>query len=452
MKRVLVLGAGLVAGPLVQYLLDQPGYRVTVASRTLRKAEALVKGHPQGRTLAFDVTKDRASLGDLVAESDLAISLLPYIYHVQVAEQCIHHRCHLVTTSYVSDGMRALDSAAREAGVILLNEIGLDPGIDHMSAMRVIDQAHDAGGEVKSFRSYCGGLPAPDANDNPLGYKFSWSPRGVILAGRNDARYKENGHIVEVPNARLFATHFLMWVEGLGDFEAYPNRNSLPYIDLYAIPETETMYRGTLRNVGWCDVMQKLNELGYFSLDEWEDLPGKTFRQVMTELVHRERGGQSMDSLEVDLAALLNLSPNCGVMMALKWLGLLDDAPVSNRTTLLDVLADRMLAQMPYREGERDMVILVHEFIVTIPAPSGAGAVRKQVVSTLVDFGIPGGDTSMARTVGFPAAIGARMILEDEIGLTGVHIPVLPEIYKPILRDLEQLGIVCDEKSEVLDQ
>jgi saccharopine dehydrogenase-like NADP-dependent oxidoreductase len=348
--------------------------------------------------------------------------------------------------------MRALDSTAREAGIILLNEIGLDPGIDHMSAMRVIDQAHDAGGEVKSFRSYCGGLPAPDANDNPLGYKFSWSPRGVILAGRNDARYKENGHIVEVPNARLFATHFLMWVEGLGDFEAYPNRNSLPYIDLYAIPETDTMYRGTLRNVGWCDVMQKLNELGYFGLGERENLPGQTFRQVMAELVHAERGVEDMDTLEADLAALLNLSPNCGVMMALKWLGLLDDAPVSNKTTLLDVLADQMLTKMPYREGERDMVVLVHEFVITVSASDRESAVRKRVISTLIDFGVPGGDTSMARTVGLPAAIGARMILEGEIGLTGVHIPVLPEIYRPILRDLEQLGIVCEEKSEVLDQ
>jgi saccharopine dehydrogenase (NADP+, L-glutamate forming) len=451
-KNVLVLGAGLVARPLVRYLLDQAGFSVTVASRTLSKAEALVGDHSRGKAIAFDVTKDAAALSDLVAEADLAVSLLPYIHHVQVAEQCVHHCKPLVTTSYVSDGMRALDGAAREAGVILLNEIGLDPGIDHMSAMRIIHRVHDAGGEVRSFRSYCGGLPAPDANDNPLGYKFSWSPRGVVLAGRNDARYKENGHIVEIPNARLFATHFVSWVEGLGDFEAYPNRNSLPYVEQYGIPETETMYRGTLRNLGWCDVMQKLNELGYFSLDERPDLPGKTFRQVMAGLIGKEEAA----NLEADLAAALNLSPNSGVMMALEWLGLLSDVPVSDKTTLLDILADQMLVKMPYREGERDMVILVHEFVAAypetpIPGPSsheGEGR-REYITSTLVDFGVPGGDTSMARTVGLPAAIGARLILEREINLTGVHIPVLPEIYELVLGELAQLGITCTEKTDV---
>jgi saccharopine dehydrogenase (NADP+, L-glutamate forming) len=450
MKNVLVFGAGLVARPLVRYLLDRAGYRVTVASRTLSKADALIGDHPQGKAVAFDITKDGAALGDLVAGADLAVSLLPYIHHVQVAEQCIRHCRPLVTTSYVSKKMRALDGAARDAGVILLNEIGLDPGIDHMSAMRIIHRVHGAGGEVSSFRSYCGGLPAPDANDNPLGYKFSWSPRGVVLAGRNDARYRENGHVVEVPNARLFATHFVTWVEGLGDFEAYPNRNSLPYIERYGIPEADTMYRGTLRNLGWCDVMQKLNELGYFSLDKRADLAGRTFRQVMAALVYGEgeagEGKQKAADLEADLAAFLNLSPNSGVMMTLEWLGLLSDAPVPDRRTLLDVLADQMLARMRYRRGERDMVVLVHEFVAAYPDR------RERTTSTLIDLGTPGGDTSMARTVGLPAAISARMVLEGEITLTGVHIPVVPEIYEPVLEELEQLGIACAEKTEVLGQ
>jgi len=460
-KNVLVLGAGLVARPLVRCLLDQPDFRVTVASRTVSKAKALVGDHPQGEAVAFDVTKDGAALGDLVAQADLAISLLPYIYHVRVAEECVRRRCHLVTTSYVKDEMRVLDGAAQEAGVILLNEMGLDPGIDHMSAMRVIHRVHDAGGEVKSFRSYCGGLPAPDANDNPLGYKFSWSPRGVVLAGRNEARYLENGRIVEVPNERLFATHFVTWVEGLGDFEAYPNRDSLPYINLYGIPETDTMYRGTLRNLGWCDAMQKLNELGYFSLDERPDLPGKTFRQVMAELVYKV-GARSprpysvnTTNLEADLAVFLNLAPNSGVMMALEWLGLLSDALVPDRATLLDVLVDQMLVKMVYREMERDMVILVHEFVAAypktpFPGPHEEEWRREYITSTLIDYGEPGGDTAMARTVGLPAAIGARLILEGEINLTGVHIPVLPEIYEPVLGELAQLGIACVEKVEVL--
>ena len=436
MNRVLVFGAGLVAKPLVRYLLDK-GFQVTVASRTVSKAQDLVEGYANGQALAFDITKEADRLDDLVRGADLAVSLLPYIYHVQVAKACLRHRCHLVTTSYVKDEMRALDAAAKDAGVILLNEIGLDPGIDHMSAMRVIHRVHAAGGKIRSFRSYCGGLPAPDANDNPLGYKFSWSPRGVVLAGRNDARYKENGRVIDVPNARLFATHYVMWVEGLGDLEAYPNRDSLPYIDLYGIPEAETMYRGTLRNLGWCDVMQKLNELGYFSLEEQPDLPGKTFRQVMADLI----GGPETADLKADLAAYLNVSPNSGVMMALEWLGLLDDVPVPPKTTLLDVLADQMLAKMPYREGERDMVVLVHEFVAAYPDR------EERITATLLDFGIPNGDTAMARTVGLPAAIASRLILEGKIRLTGVHIPVLPEIYEPVLDELADLGIEVKERT-----
>lgn len=447
MKNVLVFGAGLVAGPLVRYLLDH-GYRVTVASRTLSKAHSLINEHPHGEAVEFDITQQQHKLNDLVSHANLAVSLLPYIYHVQIAEACIEHQRPLVTTSYVSDEMHDLDRDARDAGVILLNEMGLDPGIDHMSAMRIIDRVHDEAGEINGFRSFCGGLPAPEANDNPLGYKFSWSPRGVVLAGRNDARYLENGRIVDVPNERLFARHYVTWAAGLGDFEAYPNRNALPYIERYGIPETDTMYRGTLRNLGWCDTMLKLNQLGYFSLEEEADLPNKTFRQVMDELIDKETGdathtadrSRTRADLRVALARHLNLAPNSGVIMTLDWLGLMEDEAVPERTTLLGVLADQMLEKMAYREAERDMVVLVHEFEATYADR------RESISSTLIDFGVPRGDTAMARTVGTPAAVGARMILEGEIDLVGVHIPVVPEIYQPVLDELEHLGIAFEER------
>lgn len=435
MKTVLVFGAGLVAGPLVRYLLNH-GYQVTVASRTLSKAQSLVDQHPHGKAVRFNITENEEQLDDLVGQADLAVSLLPYIYHVRVAEACVKHQRPLVTTSYVSDEMQRLDQPAREAGVILLNELGLDPGIDHMSAMRIIDGVHQDDGDIRSFRSFCGGLPAPEDNDNPLGYKFSWSPRGVVLAGRNDARYLEKGHVVDVPNERLFATHYVTWVEGLGDFEAYPNRNALPYIERYGIPEVHTMYRGTLRNLGWCDTMQKLNQLGYFSLEERDDLSGKTFRQVMADLIDRE----TTADLEENLARQLNVAPNACVMMTLEWLGLLEDEPVPEKTTLLDVLAHRMLEKMPYRDGERDMVVLAHEFVAAY------GDREESISSTLIEFGASDGTTAMAHTVGTPAAVGARMILEGRIDLAGVHIPVLPEIYQPILDELERLGIVFEER------
>jgi saccharopine dehydrogenase (NADP+, L-glutamate forming) len=435
MSRILVLGAGLVARPLVQYLLDQPDFQVTVASRTVEKARALIGDRPNGRALAFDIEREPERLDDLVAQADLAVSMLPYIHHLQVAHACLRHRRHLVTTSYVKDEMRALDSAARQAGVLFLNEIGLDPGIDHMSAMRIIDRVHADGGRVVSFRSYCGGLPAPEANTNPFGYKFSWSPRGVLLAGRNDARYLEDGQVVEIPNRRLFATRHTVPVEGVGDLEAYPNRDSLPYIQLYGIPEARTMYRGTLRYPGWCETWQKFVELGLLDLTEREDLTGMTYRQLLAHLI----GRPETSDLRRDLAVHLNIPADSPILDRFEWLGLFRDDPLPPERTILDVLAVRMQEKLQYAPGERDMVVLLHDFVAEYPDR------RERIRSWLVDFGIPHGDTAMARTVGLPAAIATRLILQGVIRLTGVHIPVLPEIYRPVLAELEERGIRVQE-------
>ena len=441
MKKVLVLGSGLVARPLVHYLLDQPDFRVTVASRTVAKAEALVGGRSNGQALSFDIVHEAEGLAGLISDADLAVSLLPYTHHFRVAQECVSHGRHLVTTSYVKDDMRGLDGAAHEAGVILLNEIGLDPGIDHMSAMRIIDRAHAAGGQVTSFRSYCGGLPAPEANTNPFGYKFSWSPRGVLLAGRNEACYLEDGQVAEIPNRRLFATRHLVPVAGLGDFDAYPNRDSVPYSQTYGIPETQTMYRGTLRYPGWCETWQKFVELGLLDLTKRDDLHTMTFRQLMAQLI----GRPGTDDLESDLAEHLGIARESEVMARMEWLGLLSDDLLPAQPTVLDVLADQMRKKLQYAEGERDMIILLHDFIVAYPDRT------EHITSTLVDFGIPDGDTSMARTVGLPAAIATRLILQGEIRLTGVHIPVVPEIYDPVLDELEALGVRMEERVELLE-
>jgi saccharopine dehydrogenase (NADP+, L-glutamate forming) len=261
MKKALVLGAGLVARPLVRYLLDQPDFKVTVASRTVSKAEALVAGHPGGTTLTL-LADDTAKLEQLVSKHDLAISLLPAPLHPVVAQMCIKHKKHMVTTSYVSPAMQKLDAPARQAGVMCLNEIGVDPGIDHMSAMRIIHDVEQRGGKVVSFRSYCGGLPAPDANDNPWGYKFSWSPRAVCTAGKNAARFRENGKQVDVPGPELFTHVEQTHVEGVGKLEAYPNRDSLGYVDVYGLKGIETMFRGTFRYPGWCRCLKKVVDLG----------------------------------------------------------------------------------------------------------------------------------------------------------------------------------------------
>ncbi|MBC8450224.1 MAG: saccharopine dehydrogenase NADP-binding domain-containing protein [Chloroflexi bacterium] len=439
MQRVLILGAGLVARPLVRYLLEHPDFCVTVASRTVSKAQQMIAGHRQGQAIALDMANDDR-LDLLVEEHDLAVSLLPSTHHVRVAQSCIAHGKHMVTTSYVSEAMRALDGAAKEAGIIILNEIGVDPGIDHMAAMKIIHRVQAAGGEITSFTSWCGGLPAPEANSNPLGYKFSWSPRGVIAAGRSAARFLRDGQEVFISGEELFDHYWMAPIEGLGDFEGYPNRNSLPYMETYGIPTTRGMFRGTLRNEGWCATLKKLGELGLFSDEERHDLTGLTFRELSVRLV-----GSRGDRLEADLAAYLGIEPDAQVMSNLAWLGLWSDEPLpAGRRTLLGVLAARMLQKMSYEPGERDMLILQHEFLAQYPDG------QERITSTLIDFGIPYGDSSMSRTVGLPAAIGVKMVLQGQIAARGVLTPVLPEIYEPALAELEELGIRCVEKSEVL--
>lgn len=441
MKKALVLGAGLVARPLVRYLLERAGFSVTVASRTVSKADALVAGHPRGATTTL-LTDDTAKLERLVADHDLAISLLPAPLHPLVAELCIRHRRHLVTTSYVSPKMRALDEAARRAGVVLLNEIGLDPGIDHMSAMRVIHEVQQRGGRVVSFRSYCGGLPAPEANNNPWGYKFSWSPRGVCTAGKNAARYRENGKEVNIPGPELFSCYHYVTVAPVGELEAYPNRDSLIYLDLYGLRDMETMYRGTFRYRGWCACMKKVVELGLLDETPTTYPDGTTFAQWIAGLLHLP----STADLRRRLAERLGLEVSSNVLDRFEWLGLLSDdpLPITGRpTTPLDILATRMEQKMQYRRGERDMIVLLHQFMARFP-----GNREERISSTLVDFGQPDGDSAMSRTVSLPAAVAARLILSGRIEVTGVHVPVAASIYEPVLDELEGMGIRCEEKIE----
>lgn len=438
MKKILVLGAGLVSGPLVHYLLDQDEFEVTVASRTVEKAQALVGDAANGIAKRVDVS-DEESLENLIAQADLSISLLPYVYHPLVAKLCVKHKKQMVTASYVKDEMRALDEDAKRAGVILLNEIGVDPGIDHMSAMKVIDHIRNNGGELVSFSSYCGGLPAPDANDNPFGYKFSWSPRGVVLAGKNPARFLKDGEIVDIPGEELFANHWPVEIEGFGTLEGYPNRDSLPYIDTYGIHGVKTMFRGTLRYPGWCETLKKISELGLLDETERDDLEGLSLAQVTAKLI-----GSSGD-LKADVAAYLHIDAGSFVISNLEWLGLFSDDPIpAGAKSPLDVLAGRMLEKMQYAPGERDMLVMQHEFVAKYPDRT------EKTTSTMIDYGIPNGDTSMSRTVGLPAAIATRLILEGKIALTGVQVPVMPELYEPVLAELESMGIKFTEKTEVI--
>lgn len=435
MSTVLILGSGLVARPIIQYLLSK-NHHVTVASNTTDRSEAMIAGHPGGKSVFWEAT-DEDALGKLVAAHDITVSLLPYVFHVMVAKHCIAHKKNMVTTSYVKPEMKELDQAAKDAGVIILNEMGLDPGIDHMSAMRIIDSVHNREGGILEFYSICGALPAPEAADNPFRYKFSWSPKGVVMAGNNDAVYLRHGEVVELPTRDLFKNPFLVDFPQVGALEVYPNRDSLAYKEIYGIPETRTMYRGTFRYKGWCETLDLLKRLNLIS-NEKIDMTGMTYGDLM----RNQMAGAGFGTGNFETVAEDNKASFTHAFQALKWLGLFDETPMNRgMDTTFEVTSDLMIEKMSLGATERDMVVMQHIFLAAFSDG------RKEVIrSRMLDFGSMATDTSIARTVALPAAIGVEMILSGEIKVTGVHIPVIPEIYNPVLDNLEKLGIKMVEE------
>lgn len=441
MKKILVLGAGMVSRPLVRYLLDQPGFSVTMATRTVSKAEKIINKHQDGKAEPLDV-KDNAKLEQLISTVDVVVSLLPYMFHVKVAELCIKHRKHLVTTSYVSDAMRVLDKRAKDAGVLLLNECGLDPGIDHMSTMRIIHDVESNGGKVVSFKSTTGALPSHEANNNPFGYKFSWSPRGVLLASRNPAKWLEDGREVSIPGEQLFENYYLQDIPGVGTFENYPNRDSTPYKDIYGLKDAKTVYRGTFRFVGWCETLRNIVALCWLSDHPVQGFSGTTYGDLTRHLIGVKPG----EDLSKATAKYLDLKQYSTVIKRLEWLGLFSDKTLpEDKNNPLDYLNVLTLSKMILGKHERDMVVMHHEFIAEYQSK------KEYITSTLAYYGIPGSDTSIARTVGLPAAIAVKMMLQSKITMVGVHIPVTPDIYNPILDELEEIGIKFDERRDILN-
>lgn len=435
MKKVLVLGAGMVVKPIVQYLLNND-VLVTVATRTESKAIAMIDGHPNGKSLAWTVD-DTETLDKLVAENDLSVSLLPFDYHPMVAKMCIKHKKNMVTTSYVKQEMKDLDAEAKQAGIIILNEIGVDPGIDHMSAMRIIDNVHNKGGEIEEFYSFCGALVAPEVEKNPFSYKFSWAPKGVLMAGNNDSKYLLRGEIKDIPTEILFKNPLSVDFPQVGMLEVYPNRDSLPYIDIYGIKETKTMFRGTFRYKNWCESIDAMKTLGLFSYDKI-NLEGKTYADMVATLIKSD----DSSNIRQKAADYLSIAPNSQALKAIEWTGLFGNMPV-NRTedSPFEVTSDMMIEKMMISKEERDMVVMQHTFLAKYPDG------KKEVIkSRMLDFGSLKTDTSIARTVALPAAIGVRMILEGKININGVYIPVIPEIYNPILNSLEEMNIKMVEE------
>ena len=432
MKKVLLLGAGMVAKPITDYLLSN-NISLTIATRTRSKAEALINGR-NGKSIAW-TTDDHALLETLIIEHDLTVSLLPYTHHVVVAQLCIKHKKPMVTTSYVSDEMKKLDTSAKKSGIIILNEIGVDPGFDHMTAMRIIDKVHSEGGKIKEFYSLCGALAAPEEANNPFKYKFSWSPEGVIRAGNNGAKFLKGGEVVEISTENLFKNPLQIKFPEVGNMEVYPNRDSLAYINIYQIPEVQTMYRGTFRYPNWCESMDLLKALGLVSYEK-QNFTGKSYKEIVAENI-----GVYPSNVKEKVAERMKLELSSPAIVALDWLDYFSDhrIPIKEGSTF-DVTADLMLKKMMLPKGGRDMVIMLHSFLV-----EKATGEKEVIQSRLLDFATDD-DTSIARTVALPAAIGAEMILEGEITDTGVHIPTSKNIYTSVLNKLEKMGISMVEE------
>jgi saccharopine dehydrogenase-like NADP-dependent oxidoreductase len=445
MRRVLALGAGLVAKPLVAELVRRPDVELTLAALDLERAralvEAVVEAHPgaSGRARAEPLDAgDADALSRAVAGADVVASLLPADLHPTVARACLEHGVPLVTTSYAGEAMRALDVEARARGVLLLNECGLDPGIDHMMAVAVIRRVEREDGRIVSFVSWAGGLPALDAAHNPLRYKLSWSPRGVLLAARSPVRFLRDGRVVEHPSPYLPGGPERVEVAGVGTLEGYPNRDSLPYRALYGLEDVRDLLRGTLRYPGWCETMSALLGLGLLETTPQDGL-GPSYCDLLDARLPPGSG-----PMPRRIARALDLPEDHPVLDRLAWLGLLSQRPLPDDVaTPLDALAHLFAEKLRYEDGEEDLVVLEHRF-----EAEGADGLRRRITSRLVATGEAGDDSAMARTVGLPAALACGLILDGKTSLTGVQIPVAEELARPILAALAERGIEVVEETE----
>jgi saccharopine dehydrogenase (NADP+, L-glutamate forming) len=439
MQNILIIGAGRSASSLIKYMLDHAGqedWEVTVADVSLDLVKQKTNGHPRSRAIAFDIHNE-AQRAEEIRRADLVISMLPAFMHMEVAQDCVRFKKHLATASYVSKEMKELDEAAKAAGIVLMNEIGLDPGIDHASAMKVIDHIHAQGAELTSFQSFCGGLVAPESNDNPWGYKFSWNPRNVILAGQGTAQFIEHGEYKYIPYNRLFTQICTIEVEGYGAFDAYANRDSLSYRKLYQIDHIPTMLRGTLRMPGYCKAWNVFVKLGLTDDSYKIEASGMmTYRQLLEAFLPSGK-----QSTKEKLKAFMGADMDEEVMQKLEWLGIFDDTRIKlANASPAQILQDLLEYKWKLKEDDKDMIVMQHQFEYRIKGDT------KRIISSLVVKGDDQVYTAMAKTVGLPLAITSRLILQGKIKARGVMIPVTKEIYEPVLQELEEYDVKFEEK------
>jgi saccharopine dehydrogenase (NADP+, L-glutamate forming) len=424
MANIVVFGAGFVAGPAIDFLLEQ-NHQVVIANFDIVEAEKQAAGRNNIDVIKADVT-DLDQVKEIVSGQDVVISLVPYTFHQGIAEACIAEKVHLVTASYQSDALLSLDAAAKDADVMILNEIGLDPGIDHLTAMEVIDTVHADGGKIDQFISWCGGLPAPQHNNNPVGYKFSWSPRAVLLALLNNAQYLKHGDLVTIPSSKLLTDVSQIEVSDDLVLEGYPNRDSVSYQQTYQIPEAKTVFRGTLRYPGFCELFQWIKDAGYIAETPIAD-------NILT-------WNALSASLNVDFSSAAE-----SIASTIEWLGLDSELLIKNHASCLDALSQLLLDKLQFEQGEQDMIVMQHQFDIT-----KADSARVRHTSTMVVEGDVNGHSAMAKTVGIPVSAAAHLIATKQVSGAGCQLPVNKDLYLPLLSILKSKGIQMVEKEQLL--
>ncbi len=429
MKQVLVLGAGKSSGVLIDYLLqsgNKLNFKTAVADASIQSAEAAVIHSPNGVAIELNAKND-TQLSELIAGSEVVVSMLPPAFHANVGKHCIQHRKHLVTPSYISPAMQLLNEDAQKHNLIFLNEMGLDPGIDHMSACDIIEAIQAEGGKIISFKSHCGGLVAKESDNNPWHYKISWNPRNVVLAGQGEQpiQWLENREVKQLGYTDLFRS-FSLIQSGNGEvFESYPNRDSLGYMDVYGLKNVKTFYRGTLRYEGFCQAWQTLVSWGYTDDNKHYDLQHHTFESFIKLLTG------------ISKVSELQLQTNKASFLAIEWLGLFENKAIPLNTGTAAMVLQQVLEQkLAMNENDKDRVVMLHEFVYL----NAAGIEKKQ--TAILDITGEAKKTAMAKTVGMPIALAVEMLLKNELRLSGVIKPTHPSIYKPVVEKLAQYGIM----------
>ncbi|MFO8086556.1 MAG: saccharopine dehydrogenase C-terminal domain-containing protein [Bacteroidales bacterium] len=444
MKKILILGAGMSSSTLIQYLIDcshRQGWKITVADRNPELAKSKTNGHANTEAILLDIDNSM-QLEQLIAAHDVVISMLPARMHPMIAQSCLKTATHMVTASYVSDEVKAMDGEARSKGIAMLNELGVDPGIDHMSAMKLVDSIRQQGGEILLFKSSTGGLVAPEYDNNPWNYKFTWNPRNVVLAGQGTSMFIRNGRYKYIPYHQLFKRVEKTTVLDYGEFEVYPNRDSLKYRSIYDLKDIPTIFRGTLRRPGFSRAWDVFVQLGMTDdTYQMQNVTDMTWRQFVNSFLRYDPHAKVEDKL----CAYLGLPRHGEVMNKLQWLGIFDDIPIDmEEGTPAQILQKLLEEKWALHPGDRDMIAMQHIIEYRLNGK------HKRITSSMVIKGKEKPHTAMSITVGTPVAIAVKLLLKGKIKLSGVHVPTRPEIYQPLLEELEETGVrFVDEEEDI---